>query len=198
MNIENSRVGEVIEATTASFTAQCYNLWELPPLGSLVKTAENGLALYGVVCRATTLGIDPGRKAIARGKDELSEEAIFQSNPQLVHLLKSEFTALLVGYKESASIHRYLPPRPARIHAFVNRCSTDEVLSFSQRLDFLSILLKSKLEIPAEEFTAAVLRQFTEAQPNPEGFLVQTGKELARLLSSDYTQLKAILERIKV
>ncbi len=39
MNTENeqmdNRIGEVIEATTASFTAQSYELWQLPPLGSL-------------------------------------------------------------------------------------------------------------------------------------------------------------------
>ncbi len=194
---DNSRIGEVIEAGTASFTAQSYNLWELPDLGSLVKTLDSGLELYGLVCGATTEGIEPGRKAIARGKDEASEEAVFQSNPQLVHLLKSEFSALLVGYKEGNLIRRYLPPRPARIHAFVNACSNDEVLAFSQRLDFLNLVLKSKLDIPVEEFTAAVLRRFTAAQPNPEGFRLQAGKELARLLSADYSQLKAILERIK-
>ena len=176
MNTDNTRIGEVIEATTASFTAQSYKLWELPPLGSLVKTADGGLELYGVVCRATTSGIDPGRKAIARGKDEISEEAIFQSNPQLARLLKSEFSALLVGYKDGACIRRYLPPRPARIHAFVNQCSPAEVLSFSENLGFLNLILKSKLDVPAEEFTAAILRGFADVQPNPQGFLIEAGK----------------------
>jgi hypothetical protein len=197
MNTEKSRVGEVIEANTSSFTAQSYNLWEFPPLGSLVKTVDGGLELYGVVCQATTAGIDPGRKAIPRGKDQPSEEAIFQSNPQLIQLLKSEFSTLMVGYKEGQAIHGYLPPHPARIHAFVYQCTKDEIAAFSQKLGFLNLLLKSKLEIPAEELTSAVLRRFTEAQPNPEGFLVQAGRELARLLSADYSQLKAILERIK-
>ena len=194
---ESSRIGEVIEANTALFTTQSYNLWELPALGSLVKTMDSGFELYGLVCQATTEGIEPGRKAIARGKYEDSEEGVFQSNPQLAHLLKSEFSALMVGYKEGDAIYRYLPPRPARIHAFVMQCTKEEMLAFSLRLDFLNLILKSKIEIPVEEFTAAVLRQFTGAQPNPEGFRLQAGRELARLLSADYSQLKAILERIK-
>ena len=90
-----------------------------------------------------------------------------------------------------------LPPRPARIHAFVNQCSSAEVISFSEKLDFLNLILKSKLDIPAEEFTAAVIRSFAEVQPNPQGFLIEAGRELARLLSKDYSQLKAILERIR-
>lgn len=198
MNGDDLRIGEIIEASTASFTAQSYILWEIPRLGSLIKTTDGGLELYAVVCRAATSGIEPGRKPIPRGKDEASEEAIFKSNPQLTQLLRSEFAALMVGYREGESIRRYLPPRPARIHAFVKPCSTEEALAFSQKLDFLNIILKSKVETPVEEFTAAVLRGLAAAQPNPEGFLVQAGRELARLLSADYSQLKAILERIRV
>ena len=35
---DESRVGEVIEACTTDFVAQCYELYQSPPLGSLVKT----------------------------------------------------------------------------------------------------------------------------------------------------------------
>ena len=199
MNAEPAlpKIGEVIEASTASFTAQSYELWELPPLGSLVRTSDGGLELYGLVCRATTSGIEPGRKAIARGKDEATEEGVFQANPQLARLLKSEFTVLLVGFKDGVAMRRYLPPHPARIHAFVYQCSPAETLVFSEKLDFLNIVLKSEVDIPAEEFAGAVLRQLAESQQNRHGFLVEAGRELARLLSKDYSQLKAILERIK-
>jgi len=68
------RAGEVIEADTTGFTAQCYELYESPPLGSLVKTADEDVEIYAVVCRAATSGIEPGRRPIARGKDETTEE----------------------------------------------------------------------------------------------------------------------------
>jgi hypothetical protein len=150
-----------------------------------------------VVYQATTEGIDPGRKAIARGKDEATEDGIFKANPQLSRLLKSEFSALMVGFNDGKSIRRYLPPRPARIHSFVYQCTTAEGLEFSEKLDFFNIILKSEVNIPAEELIAAVIRQLAEAQSNREGFLNEAGRELARLLSKDYSQLKAILERIK-
>ena len=93
------RIGEVIEASTTDFVAQCYELYQLPPLGSLVKTKYLPVELYGVVYHAATTSIEPGRRPIARGKDEVSEEAIYQASPQLSKLLRSEFTALIVGHR---------------------------------------------------------------------------------------------------
>src|SRR4030042_687582 len=89
------RVAEVIEASTTEFVAQCYELYQLPPLGSLVKTIDAPVELYGIVYNATTASIEPGRPPTARGKDEKDEAAIYQSNPQLLKLLRSEFTALV-------------------------------------------------------------------------------------------------------
>jgi len=107
---ETQRVGEVIEASTTDFVAQCYELYELPPLGSLVKTGDSDVELYGVVYQATTTSFEPGRRPIARGKDEASEEAIYQANPQLLKLLKSEFSALVVGHRQGDRLHHYLTP----------------------------------------------------------------------------------------
>src|SRR4030042_1974953 len=118
-----NRIGEIIAAETAGFTAQCYELYELPPLGALVKPGD----IYGIVCHAETAGLDTGRKPIARGKDESSEEDVYQSSPQLLKLLRSEFTAAGVGYKANDKLYQYLPPQPARIHGFVYLCPPDEI-----------------------------------------------------------------------
>jgi hypothetical protein len=187
------KIAEVIEASTTSFTAQCYELYGLPPLGSLVKTGD----IYGVVSHATTAGMEPGRKPIARGKDEASEEAVYESSPQLLRLLRSEFTAMVVGYQDGGKFYQYLPPQPARIHGFVNLCPPDEVKGFSQNFGFLSIFINATLLIPAEELIAATLRQMSRAQDDPNAFLVAAGKELASLLSADFIRLKNILGRLK-
>ena len=91
------RTGEIIEATTTGFTAESYELFTVPPLGSLVRTGKE--PLYGIVCHASTGSIEPGRRPLARGRDEADEEAVYQSNPQLAHLLRSEFSALVAGYE---------------------------------------------------------------------------------------------------
>jgi hypothetical protein len=193
---ENQRVGEVIEASTTDFVAQCYELYELPPLGSLVKTREPGVEQFGVVYRATTTSFEPGRRPMARGKDEASEEALYQANPQLMKLLRSEFGVLVVGHRETERLHHYLPPRPARLHGFVYLCSPEELREFSESLGFLNILVNARLPIASDEIIAAALRQMSRVQEDRHAFLVTAGKELAILLSGDYSQLKAILGRL--
>jgi hypothetical protein len=194
---EKQRVGEVIQATTTGFTAQCYKLYELPPLGSLVKTRNDGLEIYGIVHNAATTSIESGRHPIARGKDEANQEAVYKSSPQLEKLLRSEFEVLVVGYKDEDKIRQYLPPDPAHIHSFVYLCQDEEVKEFSQSLSFMNILLNVTLPLPQEELIAACLRQMSLVQADGHAFLVDAGKHLAILLSGDYNRLKAVLERIK-
>ena len=193
----SDRVGEVIEASTTEFVAQCYELYQSPPLGSLVKTADLPVELYGIVYHATTTSLEPGRHPIARGKDEASEEEIYRSSPQLSQLLCSEFSALVVGHKQDDKLYHYLPPKPARIHGFVYICPPEEVREFSQSFDFLNMLLNAHLPISAEELVAASLRRMAAAYEDPHPFLVAAGKELAILLGGEFNRLKAILGRIK-
>jgi 3-hydroxyacyl-CoA dehydrogenase len=193
MSEKPNKIAEVIEASTVQFAAQCYELYELPPLGSLVRTGD----IYGIVGYAETAGLEPGRKAIARGRNEITEEAVYKSSPQLARLLRSEFTAAAAGYKNGDKIYQYLPPQPARIHSFVFLCQPDEVKEFSQSFGFLNILANAALPTPTEELIAAALRQMSKAQEDSRAFLVAAGKELANLLSSDFIRLKNILGRLK-
>jgi len=190
-------VGEVIEAGTTEFVVQCYELYQSPPLGSLVKTTDSPVELYGVVCNATTASIEPGRRPIARGRDEASQEEVYRSSPQLLKLLRTEFSALVVGHRQDDNLFRYLPPKPARIHGFVYMCSPEEVREFSRSFDFLNILLNTHIPVAVEELVAASLRQMSEVQEDPRHFLVGAGKELAVLLGGEFNRLKAILGRIK-
>jgi len=194
---EIERVGEVIEASTTGFIAQCYELYQMPPLGSLVRTGDSSLELYGIVYNAATTSLEPGRRPIARGKDEKTEEAIYRSSPQLVKLLKSEFGALVVGHKQGGKLYHYLPPKPARIHSFVYQCTPAEVTEFGRSFDFLNIIINARLPVPTEELISASLRQMSQAHQDPRNFLVAAGKELAILLSGNLNQLNAILGRIR-
>ena len=195
--MEKQRVGEVIEASTTDFTAQCYELYQSPPLGSLVKTRDLSVELYGVVYNAATTSIEPGRRPIARGKDEATEEEIYRASPQLLKLLRSEFSALVVGHKQGDKLYHYLPPKPARIHSFVYLCPHEEVKEFSQSFDFLNMLVNTHLPVSTDELVAACLRLMCQVYEDRHTFLVAAGKELAILLSGQFNQLKAILGRIR-
>ncbi len=194
---EAKRVGEVVEASTTEFTAQCYELYQLPPLGSLVKARDGAVEMYGLVYHATTTSLEPGRRPLARGKDEATEEEVYRSNPQLNRLLSSEFSALVVGHKQGDRLYYYLPPQPARIHGFVYLCPPEEVRGFSQSFDFLSTLLNTHLPVSPEEFTGASLRQMSQVYEDQRAFLIAAGKEMAMLLGGDYNRLRMVLGRIK-
>ncbi len=194
---ESEKIGEVLEASTTSYIAQSYQLFKLPPLGSLVKTRDGDITIYGVVSGGSTGGIEPGRRPIARGQDEENEEAVYKTSPQLDKLLKSEFSVLVIGHREGDAVRHYLPPRPARIHGFVYQCNNAEIKAFSSSLGFLNIIITSSSAVPAEELVAASLRNMSLVQEDKHAFLVASGKELAHLLSGELNRLKAILERIK-
>ncbi len=198
MNTEKmQRVGEVIRSETTGLTAQCYELDSFPPLGGLVKTQNAGSELYAIVYKASTAGIEPGRKPLARGKNEINEEAIYKSSPQLEKLLKSEFEALVVGHKADNKIFHYLPPKPVPIHSFVYLCPSQEIKEFSTSFSFLNTLLNSTLPLPCEELIAASLRYISHVQEDKHQFLVDAGKHLATALSGDFNRLKIILDRIR-
>jgi len=193
----STKLGEIIESGSTEFTAESYELHDLPSLGSLVKVTAPKLEIFGIVCQSGTAGIEPGRRPIARGKDETSEEAVYHSNPQLTRLLRSEFQVLVVGHKVDGKILQYLPPKPAHIHAFVHPCSSEEIREFSRSFEFLSILLNNRLQISTEELVAAALREMSKAQTNPRAFLIAAGKALTATLSGEYHQLKTILARLR-
>ena len=191
----SSKIGEVIQASTSEFIAQCYELHLPPPFGSLVKTREGEVEIYGVVSRAETTSIEPGRRPIARGRDEDNEEDIYRTSPQLARLLRTDFTALVVGHEEGQKLNHYLPPRPAKIHSFIYLCDAEEIEKFSQSLDFLSILVG--VGVQADELIAASLRHAASAHRDPGDFLTRAGKELAVLLGGEISRLNNILRRIK-
>ncbi len=191
------KVGEVVETATSRFTAHCYELHGAPPLGSLVRTGPPGRPVFGLVAAVRTASIDPGRRPVARGREEADPEEIFRQNPHLAQLFRTEFEAVIVGYAENGAVRQTLPPTPPRIHDFVYLCTPQEVTGFTERLDFLGLLLEQASPAPVDELVAAALRQAAGHRPAPEEFLVRAGRELARLLAPNPVRLQLLLRRLK-
>ena len=187
------KIAEVVEATSAGFVGQCYELYRAPSLGAFVRVGEP--PLFAVVHNVTTGALDPGRRVIARGAEEESEAAVYDSNPQLARLLSTHVEALFVGYAGDDGLRHGLPPSPPRIHAFVYACDSDDVASFTQRFDFLRLLVRS-LSSTADDTVAACLRGAAASRPEPERFLLAAGRALAQVLAGDVGRLSAILRRI--
>jgi hypothetical protein len=76
-------------------------------------------------------------------------------------------------------------------------CDPALVRDFTARLDFLRLVYNSR-EVPADELIMASLRVAAQARPVAERelFLIEAGRELARLMGSDPVRLEALLQRL--
>lgn len=191
--LASRRIGEVVEASSTSFSAQCFKLYEAPPLGSLVRAGAP--PIFAVTSGVNTQPLDPTRPVLARGESAESEEQVFHDNPQLARLFTTRFEALIAGHTRHGDCRQYLPPLPPPVHSFVYTCSADEVTHFTSRLDFLPLLLSSGLPA-ADEVAGACLRQAAAARADGPAFLSWAGRTLAAQLSNDLPRLNTVLRKI--
>ena len=209
-NRPDNYIAEVIETATTEFLAQCLEPEELsfpvmPPFGSWVKSRdeESGNKVLAVVTHATTSPIDSVHRARALG---LSLEELREQQPQIFAMLKTEFRSAIVGFEVPPSsghrnngsggrVYQYLPPRPPQIHQAVYQCEEEEVIHFSENLDFLRTILTVQ-GVPVESLAAAAIREIYRLRKGDRQWLVQAGRTLSLLLKDDYDRLQYILSQI--
>ena len=212
-----AHIAEVIETSTTEFLAQCLEPEDLsfpamPPFGSWVKAYDEEAAnqIYGIVYHATTSPLDSVHRARALGMslDELREQ-----QPQIFAMLKTEFRVAIVGFVPmkkgrkgaknansngmvlSDRTYQHLPPRPPQVHQAVHRCNAQEVINFTQELDWLRTLLQVS-GVPTESLAAAAIREVYNLRDLDRDWLVQAGRTISVLLKDDYDRLRMILAQI--
>lgn len=203
-------IAEVIETSTTEFVAQCMEPEDLsfpvmPPFGSWVRSIdeESGNQVLAIVYYATTSPIDSVHRARALG---LSLQELREQQPQIFAMLKTEFRAAIVGFRApqpgvngsrrmKEQVYQYLPPRPPQIHQAVYQCEPEEIICFSEHLDFLRTLLQVT-GAPVEALTAAAIREIYQLRRADRDWLVKAGRALSVLLKDDYDRLRVILSQI--
>ncbi len=190
------KIGEVLQASITSFTAQSYELFESPPFGSLVRSTDGHHEVLGLVYAASTGSLDPGRQTVPLGRSAPDEASVFKQHPQLAQLLRSQFQALVVGHRSEGRLQHTLPPYPVRPHAFVYPCDTATLREACASFDFFPLVLGSGMPL-ADEALAALLRQASETQQDARAYLVRAGKALAGALGNDPVRLQTLLRRLR-
>ena len=188
-------IGEIVQTSTTRFTARALTLDQGPAFGSLVRATCPPGQVYGLVYLVETGGLDSSAQPVQRGRAGLRDEAIYRENPDLAAVLRTDFTALIVGFAEGDVIRQYLPPHPPPLHWSVYLCGDAELAAFAEQLDFLRRVLDSH-ETPTDELLAASVRLARRARAADDSFALRAGQELARLLKGDYDRLNAILRRL--
>lgn len=92
-------------------------------------------------------------------------------------------------------IFQHLPPRPPQVHQAVYRCEPEEVIQFSERLDFLRTLLQLS-SAPVDALAAATIREIYQLRRADRRWLVEAGRSLSVWLKDDYDRLRMILNQI--
>ena len=202
MNDYFKKVGEIVSSNTSSFTAQCLKedsstltLPQAPYFGSFViaKSEEIGFDIIAVVFDISSGSIDSVHRPTAMN---LTRAELRFQQPQIFDLLKTDFSAITVGYLKDGKIYQSVPPHPPQIHDFVYSCTNNQVKEITDNLDYIRTLLNSGSNM-CEDIIEANLRFSYLARGNNRDFLISAGRELSNLLKDNYDRLSAILRRIK-
>ncbi len=190
-------VGRIIRSSTTRFAVGCQVLRpQVPVFGSLVKVRALGDdEIYGLI-HDVRMEDDPFVRQMAAATDDLRPEYIedMRRNRQV----PIEVGVLVVGYRQNGAIYHRLPPQPPLSLDVIHTCVAGELVEFTEQFDYFRLVLDNA-DLPADELLAANLRYAAEARgvAGGRGFLVDAGRELARLLAMDLSRLDALLRRVR-
>ena len=191
-------IGRMLRSDTTGFTFGCLLPEpEVPLFGDFVKApAQQGLTeIIGVIHNIVIEDDLFVRQLIAA--PDLPDAYI--QDQRRNRQIPIEVSVLSVGYSSGNTMIQGLPPQPPVTLDYIKRCSKNDMIAFTDRQDYLALILNSK-ETPVDELIVAALQRASRARPIEDRalFLIQAGKELARLLSDDLSKLDSILRRIQV
>ncbi|HSB90897.1 MAG TPA: hypothetical protein VLD63_12825 [Anaerolineales bacterium] len=123
-----------------------------------------------------------------------SPAAELRADQQFVRPIPIEIRALTVGFSVDGRFEQRLPPQPPITLAEIYPLEPDEVLQFTERLDFLPLVLAAP-QLPVDHLLAACLRQAALARPESARrmFLIDAGRACARLLAGDLARLNQLV-----
>ncbi len=200
---KSSAIAEVISSSVTEVIAQGLTTIDedglpkagKPRFGSLVRiSSENGQSnVFAIVHNIVTGPADGVHRLSAFG---LSREQLRAEQPQIFALLRTDISALIVGYSSDSKCYAHLPPQPPDVHDFMYLATVDEIASIIEGFDCFRLLM-NVANVPADELLAACVRDAYLAKGKDDRFLMHAGQALAQLLRSDYDRLLSILRKIK-
>jgi hypothetical protein len=188
-------VGRIIRSSTTRYAVGCQVLQpQVPVFGSLVKVRALGDGeIYGLI-HDVRMEDDPFVRQMAT-TDGLPPEYI--EDQRRNRQVPIEVGVLVVGYRRADEIYQRLPPQPPLSLDVIHTCAPEELVAFTERFDYFGLVLENG-DLPTDELLAANLRYAAEARDTAgRPFLLEAGRELARLLAMDLNRLDGILRRIR-
>jgi hypothetical protein len=185
----------VIEAGLRAFTC-AYDGYVQDPfaLGTMVAVREGPNGVFGIVAEVTSGPEDPTRPLQPAGGQEPAAD-VFVRNPHILPLLRTTLIAVTCGHVAGEVAAGALPPHPPPLMALVHEATPSEVVRVAAGGAFLSLLTGSPLS--DDSVIAASIRLAAPAfDAGRSAFMVEAGKELARLLRAEPARLATILRSV--
>jgi hypothetical protein len=196
MSDKRLNVGRVLRAGTQGFIFGCEVLQpEIPKFGTFVRAdgVAPDSAIYGLIYDVSLEDDLFVRHFI--GTDTPEEVVRDQRVNRQVPI---EVSVLAVGCGDRETILHCLPPQPPVTLDWLTQCTDEEVRTFTARLDYFQLILGAR-QVPTDELLVASIRNAAEARPERERemFMVDAGRELARLLAGEPLRLEGLLRRLR-
>ncbi|MCK4692159.1 MAG: hypothetical protein KAT23_00925 [Anaerolineales bacterium] len=165
---------------------------DLPSFGAFCKAeAQQGHSQVIGLIYDISIEDDEFARQMATA-ESLSPEQF--SDHQYNRQVPVEFSALAIGYQRDDQFHYNLPPQPPLTLAPIRALTPAERMAFTQRLDFIPLILSAP-NLPVDDLLTAALRQAAQDRSGGEcrRFLLQAGRECARLLDRDLSRLHVVV-----
>lgn len=187
-------LGRVLRSSTTTFTFGSLDNADLPAFGALVAAEVGPIWVYGLVYEVI-IQDDPFVRQVVAAAGELTAERIEDMRQR--RQVPVEITALTVAYRQENRVYQHLPPRPPAALQPIWACDDATTAQVMADFAFFRTVLNAA-HCPGEELLAAALRRAAACRPpeQEKAYLLEAGRELARLLAADLPRLDAILRRL--
>ena len=190
-------IGRVTRCSTRGFVG-ALRLPEpnIPTFGAfcLAEAQQGQSQVVGLIYDLSVPDDEFARQIAASEAATAEQIADHQQNRQI----PVEFSALAVGYRHNDEYRQSLPPQPPLPLAAINRMSSQAVLDFSERLDFLALIVNAP-QLPGDELMSAALINAATVRPEDEQrrFLIEAGRQISQLLGHDIIRLDRVLAGLR-
>jgi hypothetical protein len=190
-------IGRVTRCSTSGFVGALRAPEpELPIFGGFCKaSAQQGKSYVIGVIYNISIEDDELTRQMATLENPIQEELADQ---QVLRQVPVEYSVLSIGYQTNDRYIYSLPPQPPLALATIQVMTSEEILNFTEQLDFIPLILSAD-NLPADELLAASLRNAASVRhgPNQTTYLIEAGRYCARLLSNDLNRLDNVLRNLK-
>ncbi|NDJ78349.1 MAG: hypothetical protein GYB65_19035 [Chloroflexi bacterium] len=190
-------IGNVLRASTVGFVCGTRSQEIVhPSFGAFVRTRHSQMSDIDVIglIHGISIDDDPLVRQIILANNLNNGVARDQRENRMVPV---EIGVVNIGFIQYDRVYHNLPPRPPLSLDPVQLCDEDTIVRFTERLDFLRLVLNTP-EGPTEQLLASELLHAADARPEDQrrAFLVAAGRQLAGTLSHDLPRLQHVLRLI--